>query len=75
MKGWNPFGKIDMEIGSFLKKSPFNREYVKDDRDLSVSEDNNKNESEENKKNGWGECIRVWKAIIFKAWALANNLI
>lgn len=52
MKGWNPFGKIDMEIGSFLKKSPFNREYVKDDRDLSVSEDNNKNESEENKKNG-----------------------
>jgi len=27
MKGWNPFGKIDMEIGSFLKASPFNKEY------------------------------------------------
>ncbi|MDF2988993.1 MAG: hypothetical protein K0R50_4503 [Eubacterium sp.] len=27
MKGWNPFGKIDMEVGSFLKASPFNKEY------------------------------------------------
>ena len=27
MKGWNPFGKIDMEAGSFLKASPFNKEY------------------------------------------------
>ena len=27
MKGWNPFGKVDMEIGSFLEKSPFNKEY------------------------------------------------
>ncbi|EMS70876.1 hypothetical protein [Ruminiclostridium cellobioparum] len=27
MKGWNPFGKVDMEIGSFLKASPFNKEY------------------------------------------------
>ncbi len=51
MKGWNPFGKIDMEIGSFLKKSPFNREYVKDDRNLSVSEDNKQKELDENNKN------------------------
>lgn len=27
MKSWNPFGKIDMEIGSFLKTSQFNKEY------------------------------------------------
>ena len=55
MKGWNPFGKIDMEIGSFLKKSPFNREYVKDDRNLSISEDNKQKELDENNKNnGWG---------------------
>lgn len=27
MKGWNPFGKVDMEIGSFIKSSPFNKEY------------------------------------------------
>ncbi|OPX45475.1 hypothetical protein CLHUN_08450 [Ruminiclostridium hungatei] len=27
MKGWNPFGKVDMEIGSFIKASPFNKEY------------------------------------------------
>jgi hypothetical protein len=26
-KGWNPFGKVDMEIGSFLKKSVFNKDY------------------------------------------------
>lgn len=29
MKGWNPFGKIDMEIGSFLKTSAFNKEYMR----------------------------------------------
>lgn len=28
MEGWNPFGKVDMEIGSFLKLSPFNKQYV-----------------------------------------------
>lgn len=27
MRGWNPFAKVDMEIGSFLKASPFNKEY------------------------------------------------
>ena len=27
MEGWNPFGKVDMEIGSFLKISPFNKQY------------------------------------------------
>lgn len=30
MKGWNPFGKVDMEIGSFLKTSIFNKEYTRD---------------------------------------------
>jgi hypothetical protein len=28
MKGWNPFGKVDMEIGSFLKTSVFNKDYT-----------------------------------------------
>jgi hypothetical protein len=32
MASWNPFGKVDMEIGSFLKESVFNKEYVQDDR-------------------------------------------
>ena len=27
MKKWNPFGKVDMEIGSFLEKSKFNKVY------------------------------------------------
>lgn len=27
MKSWNPFGKVDMEIGSFLEGSVFNKEY------------------------------------------------
>jgi hypothetical protein len=30
MKGWNPFGKVDMETGSFLKASVFNKEYKHD---------------------------------------------
>lgn len=30
MKGWNPFGKVDMEIGSFLRTSVFNKTYTKD---------------------------------------------
>ncbi|KNY27303.1 hypothetical protein [Pseudobacteroides cellulosolvens] len=51
MKGWNPFGKIDMEIGSFLKKSPFNREYGKDDRGLFVSEDTKQKEPGEKKND------------------------
>jgi hypothetical protein len=27
MKKFNPFGKVDMEIGSFIEKSRFNKEY------------------------------------------------
>ncbi len=30
MKGWNPFGRIDMEIGSFLEASPFNKDYAQE---------------------------------------------
>jgi hypothetical protein len=30
MKGWNPFGKVDMEIGSFLRPSAFNKDYRQD---------------------------------------------
>lgn len=30
MRGWNPFGKVDMETGSFLKESVFNKEYFRD---------------------------------------------
>lgn len=33
MNNWNPFGKIDMEIGSFLKNSAFNKEYDSDKRE------------------------------------------
>jgi len=33
MNNWNPFGKIDMEIGSFLKNSVFNKEYGSDTTD------------------------------------------
>jgi len=47
MKGWNPFGKIDMEIGSFLKKSPFNKEYGKSESNLSISEGNKEKQEEE----------------------------
>lgn len=27
MKKWNPFGKVDVEIGSFLENSRFNKSY------------------------------------------------
>jgi len=27
VKGWNPFGKIDLEKNDFLKSSPFNKIY------------------------------------------------
>lgn len=32
MEGWNPFEKIDMEIGSFLKMSPFNKQYGRSEK-------------------------------------------
>ncbi|HEY9062060.1 MAG TPA: hypothetical protein VIO64_16370 [Pseudobacteroides sp.] len=47
MKGWNPFGKIDMEIGSFLEKSPFNKEYGKDESTSELKENEKKRASEE----------------------------
>ncbi len=49
MKSWNPFGKVDMEVGSFLKASVFNKNYMKDD---SVREEKDKeNSKESNKEN------------------------
>ncbi len=45
MKGWNPFGKIDMEVGSFLKASPFNKEYK-----WGKSEENSENEKDNKRK-------------------------
>lgn len=42
MRKWNPFGKVDMEIGSFLKTSRFNKSYG----------ENNEGNNEENKENG-----------------------
>ena len=58
MKGWNPFGKIYMEIGSFLKKSPFNKEYGKSESGLSISEGNEKKEQKDN--NEHGKCDKSW---------------
>ncbi len=46
MKGWNPFGKLDMEIGSFMQASPFNKEYKwdkKENNDKSVKENKKEN--------------------------------
>jgi hypothetical protein len=50
MKRWNPFGKIDMEVGSFLEKSPFNKDYGKDDNN-SMPNENDKQKVSEGKKN------------------------
>lgn len=44
MKGWNPFGKVDMEVGSFLKSSPFNKEYRWGENDRPDSSKENKKE-------------------------------
>jgi hypothetical protein len=46
MEGWNPFGKVDMEIGSFLKLSPFNKQYgqsEKDEENIKIDESNDGN--------------------------------
>ena len=44
MKGWNPFAKIDMEIGSFLKASPFNKEYKPKEQVEDIDNENCKNQ-------------------------------
>lgn len=36
MEGWNPFGKIDIEIGSFLKASPFNKQYKQKEKETDA---------------------------------------
>lgn len=43
MNSWNPFGKLDMEIGSFMKNSVFNKEYESD-----KTQANEKSKEEEN---------------------------
>lgn len=43
MKGWNPFKKVDMEIGSFIEASPFYKEY-------GAEEEGNKTNSKDSKK-------------------------
>jgi hypothetical protein len=43
MKGWNPFGKVDMEIGSFLKASPFNKKYGQKDKDEEIDKSDKEN--------------------------------
>lgn len=51
MKGWNPFGKVDMEIGSFLEKSPFNKEYGKDEDRPKLNENEKKRAFDEKNSN------------------------
>lgn len=54
MKGWNPFGKVDMEVGSFLKASAFNKEYTSDDivnKEHNHDDNVNKEKISDNKKN------------------------
>jgi len=50
MNDWNPFGKVDMEIGSFLKASVFNKEYENDN-----IEKNGNSENYENNKDNSGK--------------------
>jgi hypothetical protein len=45
MEGWNPFGKVDMEIGSFLKLSPFNKQYGRSEKNKKI-EKNDEGKSE-----------------------------
>jgi hypothetical protein len=45
MKEWNPFGKVDMEIGSFLKASPFNKQYVQKEKDKETDKSDMENNS------------------------------
>jgi hypothetical protein len=47
MRGWNPFGKINMEVGSFLKVSKFNKQYFKKEKDKETNKIN-KNDNENN---------------------------
>lgn len=42
MKGWNPFGKVDMEVGSFLESSRFNKQYGRKDKEKDKEIENSK---------------------------------
>ena len=46
MKSWNPFGRVDMEIGSFLKESIFNKDY---EFDSNENDKGNVNKGDKNK--------------------------
>ncbi|MFZ5987933.1 MAG: hypothetical protein ACOYWZ_12530 [Bacillota bacterium] len=48
MKGWNPFKKVDMEIGSFIKASPFYKEYDLNEKD---NKKDNKKDVQDNKNS------------------------
>ncbi|MHB8064837.1 MAG: hypothetical protein ACYDG2_19805 [Ruminiclostridium sp.] len=48
MNGWNPFGKVDMEIGSFLKASVFNKEYENENEENNSSDKNDENNTSNN---------------------------
>lgn len=41
MRAWNPFGKVNMEIGSFLKASVYNKDY---NQESAKSKEKNPNE-------------------------------
>lgn len=49
MKGWNPFGKVDMEIGDFLKVSPFNKQYPLKENDENIDETGKEKAGDEHK--------------------------
>lgn len=48
VKGWNPFKKVDMEIGSFIKASPFYKEYDLNEKDNKKDVQDNKNPLDNN---------------------------
>ena len=49
MKGWNPFGKVDMEIGSFIKVSQFNKVYDENNDKKEIDNDIKQSKQEEEK--------------------------
>lgn len=51
MKGWNPFGKVDMEVGSFLKASVFNKEYTNDNTKNKEGNSEEKENKDSDKTN------------------------
>lgn len=52
MKKWNPFKKVNMEIGSFLKASPFYKEYDTKEEYNSTDKKKEDNPLDDNKTDG-----------------------